>query len=361
MDFNWFSIACVLILLVPLGQVIWAGRSEPARARWSRFLVALLTGTLAFGLLGAAVVQGTIDESPSSFDMLLQFLVAVDPSRLLFRTFDGAALHHLSVFLVPAGLLAVALRRAGWGSVAVAAILLVGLLLPMAGKLVWFGRLRSAGLLDVGGAACVHVLGATYACVIGRFLPPPQQDRTEPAVGAARSLSLLLMIVGFAAYMLTCATMQSPAEAPAAMWNVVRAGVAGAMASVLFSRVRGDRDAAESVVTASVMAMVASAAGGGTSPLMIPIVLGLICAVISPALRVVLRRELNVPDETGLLTAHLFGGIVGAIAAAPFAGPPDGMRQQLVLQMVGAGLTLGVGFIAGTLTGAICRFGLRWR
>jgi len=248
--------------------------------------------------------------------------------------------------------------------------LLVGAVLyPLAGNWIWGGGWlanlgsnlnQGHGLIDIGGAGQVHLLGATAALAgILVFLPRRSSSakRGEPIPLPPVHLPLLavlgagLLLVGGPAWMLLNPLMDLQALDLSRMaLNSILAAAAAVLVPLLYTWfVVGTADPLMAVrgLAAGTIAILSAAA---FVPPWAALAIGVSVGLLTPLAVFAVDRVLRWDDPTAGLTVHGLGAIIGLLAIGLFADGNAGIGWN----GVGAGNYLGVarqgvtGFLAGT-------------
>jgi len=351
MDLNFFTLCSALILLLPIGLMLSAAADQSLGRLLRHALVAGCTAAFAFSLFGSAVLQGDPDR-----------LLACDSSRTLFRNFDGAAFHHAMLAIFAAGVLAATLpptpSLSTWrGSLAlsIAIAVLAGALFPSAAKLVWYGPLRRAGLIDIGGATALLALTAAFATTLLKLTTEPSRHEVVRNRSVLPGIGGLLTIVGWCALLYTTGVMQSPATCAQGAMNALRAAASAGIVAVLVVRAFGQDNGASRVLAAITMAVAATTALAGRAPAASAIMVGAVAGAIGPALVLFARRVIGRGPAGDTAAALWIGSFAACLLPVPYAGDPDGMGTQLLIQASAFAMCSGVGICAGILLSPLLR------
>jgi ammonia channel protein AmtB len=338
---QWFTLTCIAVALIPLGQFLWSLRFDSLRALLPRFVVAIAVSLIAFGALGAAIVQGDAEQ-----------LFGLARERLLFGGIDSSTLHYAMLMTIVAGFCAASLRNVGLFGLALLSLILGGAAIPAAMKWVWFGPMMRAGVIDIGGAAPLHIVGGAAAVAMARMTAELSRDR-----GAARfklaPTGLLLIVFGWRAYARTAGAMQSPATAGLGAFNALRAAAAAAVVAVIIARLNPDEAGYRTVAMSLIMAMAAVSAVGGRAPGGAALFIGAFSAFIAPTVRRFFERFVGARDDCGFIIAHFAGGAIALAAAAPFGSSSMPRLQHWAVQGMTLFLASAVGMFIGLSLGLI--------
>ncbi|MCS7032492.1 MAG: hypothetical protein NZ561_00690 [Phycisphaerae bacterium] len=342
MELNFFTVACLLSLsMVPGIYLLGGGRSQAEGGFW-RFAVAVAVGVTGFALVGSALMQGPGDQP-----------LPIDPAYLLARRFDTAALHYATLVAVICALLAAGANRLSLGWLAMTALMLGAVALPVAMKALWLGPMMRLGVIDIGGAS-VQAAGAACVLAVSAGLP---SCRREPDQDAPPSwaVGMILLLMGWVAYLFASGVMRSPATVVEGALNCLRASAVAAAVAVLVERIRGNRHPARSIAAGILLALVTIAPAAGRAPGVVVMAVGVLAPLVAPAMRRFCAQRFGVVDGAGIISAHLFGAIFGMTLATPFAVSIESLRIQLSLQMLAVTLALGLGAAMGLPVSMIAR------
>lgn len=341
MMLEWFTLTCIAVALIPLGQFLWSLRFDSLRHVLPRFAVAIAVSLIAFGGIGAAIVQGDVEQ-----------LLGLARDRLIFRSIDSSTLHYAMLMTIVAGFCAASLRNVGLFGLAVISLILCGVAIPAAMKWVWFGPMMRAGVIDIGGAAPLHILGGITAVAMSRMTAELSRELSTESFKLA-PIGLLLIVFGWMAYAMTAGAMQSPATAGLGAFNALRAAAAAAVVAVIAARLNPDESGYRTVAMSIVMAMAAVSAVGGRAPGGAALFIGALAAFIAPTVRRFFEKAVGVRDDCGFIIAHFAGGAIALAAAAPFGSEVMPKLQQWAVQGMTLFLASAVGMFIGLSLGLL--------
>ena len=367
----WLLLFGAMAILVRAGlATVTAGVVRPADVVDALLAAAadVAAAALAFWAVGACFLFGRNGD-----------LIAFDPNLILSQAIDsaGTEFFHTVVAIIGGAVVTGALVGRAKPYVAPAAsAVLAGVVFPIIGHLVWFGRLRHYNVVDFGGAASVHLPAAVFAAVAAAMVGNrPSTGRTpeEPtAASVGRSVPLVavgvvLLAVGWMPYLmgslLAHPTEFNPSDTPSAVgpalavtaMNTVLAGLAGMVTGMAYGRVRHGRADLFAAYLGLLGGLVAITPGcvavGNAGAVMI----GVVAGVAVPAAAGVLNRVVGLGDPVGLVAAHGVGAVWGVLATAVFAAGQSTIRH---VQLVGLQALLLVVALVISAVAAAATFGL---
>jgi Amt family ammonium transporter len=297
-----------------------------------RATIEIAVGILAYWLIGSAI-HGSWREIGHPMGSTALFLAAT--------------------FLIGPAVVSGATLERGRAIVGIAsAILLTGVLTPLAWKLLQWNWLVSRGFIDEAGAIFIHVSGGLAAAVaaiaIGPRLGKYNRDgSTNVILGhnlplAAGGILLIFAmwipyVAGFASY-----------GADAAL-NAVLAGAAGVVAAAIYCIARYGRSDVFLVFAGLLGGLVAITAGADLLSPSRAVAVGAVAGVIVPYAVVKLDMFWKIDDPGGGIAIHFIGGIWSALAVAILA--PGTWEQRI--GRIGAEAA-GLGMVVGLTLAASC-------
>ncbi len=265
-------------------------------------------------------------------------------------------------------------------------VILAGGTYPLFAHWVWGGGwLAQLGFVDAGGAMPIQAVGGITALAVTWILKPRRgkyaHDRMPLAIPGHNTVIVLLgcFLAWFGWIGLDCAgaTLYYGAEASRFVLIAANATLAAAsamLAAACVARLRFGKPDASLCANGWVGGLVASSAGCAVLPPAAAMIVGLVAGVLIPYAVGWLELNLRVDDPGGSVSVHLIGGIWGTLAVAfltragdwipqlvgiatllgfvfpvayglnwlldhfyPQRVPPEGERQGLDLQELGAG------------------------
>jgi Amt family ammonium transporter len=333
-------------LLVRVGMAWYAAglsRSKNAAGAVLRQVYDLCTATLAFILIGAAIMQANG-----------RFPLGLSPGLVL--DLGGYANHltlvNLALVLIACGIVpAVMGERSKFWPRGFTSVLLAGLVVPLAGQWAWNGWLRAQGFIDIAGASVVHMTAGLCAAA-GAVLVGPRggkynRDGSSNFIPGhsvpLASVGVVMMLIGWIAYVCAAAAVhrvsagggmldpmvQQLTVARAAL-NVLAAAAAGGLTALVCTQLRYGKPDIFLVYSGIMGALVAICASASIASMLFALCLGVFAGIAIPW--VVVRLDLNwkIDDPSGGIAIHGVGGALGALAAAiPATASNGSMFRQL--------------------------------
>ena len=392
MGFSLLFFAVMTVLVRAGLTVLTGGVLRPADAAAATLAAAADTAAavLAFWAVGAAFLFGHNGD-----------LLAFDWDLVLNQApRTGGEFFHAAAAVIGGGVVTAAVvGRARPGVTTVASAALAGVVFPVLGHLVWFGRLREMNVIDFGGASAVHIPAAVFAAVgvamVGSrsarstaTAAPTEPTRlehawghpglmrfVEPTVGDRAStvtIGAVLATVGWLAYLMgsliahptqfnamTDLAQAGPALATTAM-NALLAGAAGLAGGLSYGRARHGRADLFSAYTGLLGGLVAITPACVAVNNLGAAIIGGVAGLLVPAAAGLMRRA-RLDDPVGLIAVHGIGAVWGMLAAAMFAAGLQGglvwVRhfQLLALQSLAVAVSIVVSAVAAGLTFGLLR------
>ena len=318
--------------------------------------VLLARGGLFFYLCGStrsknaagAILRATADFCLAvlAFWAVGNAILSNDLAGVLGRrgTFGITAFFDCTIVLIATGAaLGGTLERAHFLPTLFISALVAGLLVPLAGRWEWYGWLYSLGFVDVGGAACLHIVGgigaAVGAVVIGPRGGKYNQDGSTnlipghsfPMVAAGA----MAMIFGILPQLAGCAILGHVDPAAAIASGLLAAAAAGISAMALGRYRYGITDVHLAII-GMLGGVVAASAGAGILPSWAAVLIGAVAGVLVPlaTVRIDLRRKID--DPSSAIAIHAVGGAWGLLATGILISGGIGFRlHQLLIQLIG--------------------------
>jgi Amt family ammonium transporter len=359
----WLPLLAAGALLIRVGQALAAvgtSRSKNAASASARNLCDFSITVLAFSLLG------------------IHLLTHGTSARFLGNSIDfpvnasALTLHFAAMALIASGLVAPAVAgRSRWRAPIVGSLLLSVLLFPLLGRWIWYGWLKSLGLIDIGGALPVHLAGALCAAVAvywvgprnGKYNHDGSTSIMPPHQAALPAIGTLLMIAGWLPYVMGSTLLRSydggaSAVASAAL-NALLAAAAGGLGGILLARLRNVQDDLSALCTGILGGAVAITAACGTIAPWQAAILGLIAGLLSPIAAQWLDFKCRLDDPGTVIAPHATGAIIAVLGAALFSPIDMPTRlHALAAACLGIGCVAIVTLLLSYLTfAALSRFG----
>jgi Amt family ammonium transporter len=215
------------------------------------------------------------------------------------------------------------------------AVLVGGLVYPLAGNWVWGGGWLASlgtnlgwghGFVDLGGSATVHLLGAGLALIgilaIGRRRPSRASQVVElpPAYFPLFSLTgALLAPIGWVA-MVLANPLVTPDLAPGLVAvTLTVAAVGGAAPGLLYSWLATGRTNPQLAARGVLAGLVAASAGGAFMTPVAAFAAGIAAGGLLPLVSYLIEHRLRWQDPNATLATHGLPGLIGALWVALWA------------------------------------------
>jgi Amt family ammonium transporter len=351
----WLVILALGALAARIGLCLFlsgASRSKNAAGAALRVLIDLCVGLLAFWGVGLAILT-------DRWGALLG----------LHSAFGASALFDATMVLIATGVaLGSTLERTRFEAPLVGSFLLAGLLVPLAGRWVWYGWLNHLGFVDMGGASVLYLTGGLCGAA-GAILAGPRFGKYNHD-GSAN------LIPGHSAPQLTCGAValafgmmwqifgcviihgsiaNSASDLSLAVVDPLLAAAAGGVIGLHHGRSRYGVFDLHFAVTGFLGGLVAASAGAGRLATPAAVFIGAVAGLLAThaAIRVDLRRKID--DPTAGIAIHVVSAIWGLLAAAALMTGVGSPAQRL--RLVGV-QTLGIAVI-GAMTFAASLIGFQ--
>jgi Amt family ammonium transporter len=279
--------------------------------------------------------------------------IGIDTS-LLFRDAPESAAReffYMTICLIGSSIVAGAIAERSKFYVGVlASAVLAGVIFPIAGHWVWFGKLSTFGFIDCGGTTVIHLSGAIFGAigvaVLGSRAGKYQRDGSSSSI-PGHSLPMLgvgvmLLLAGWFPYLLGCVC----AHAAPGQWddvvvgitatNIMLAGMGGVAGGLLYSHWRYRKPDLFFTYSGLLGGLVAISSGLVAVSAVGAIVIGVVAGILVPMIALVLDLNARLDDPIGLIAIHGVGAIWGTLATAIFA-QPDRFSDHFKLLAIQAG------------------------
>jgi Amt family ammonium transporter len=229
----------------------------------------------------------------------------------------------------------------------------------------WLGNLGfnlgyGHGVVDLGGAGTIHLLGGTVSLggmlVLGRRRPDSGQVPTMPPVylPLLAVLGLLLWTVGWSANMLAHPFYAGGGIPWANLLLSALAGMtAGATMSQLYAWFAAGQADALMAARGGAAGLIAVTAAAPFMPVWSALAVGGLAGMLVPFIVFLVEERLRYRDTAGALSVSLFGGLVGLLAMAIFSSGQHGAGWNNV------GLESYLGVESQGVTGLVAAAGFR--
>ena len=314
----WLLLCGIGALLIRAGSALHCSgmsRSKNSSGAVMRLVVDLALVCLSFWLIGAALMDS--QHGCINWKLLASAGQAGQPAVLFF--FLTAILISSSIVVGAIG------ERAKFFPACAASIALAGVVVPLAARWTlvggWLARL---GFVDFAGAAAIHLGGAAAALVfvffLGARMGKYNNDGSSNAIPGHNvpmaSVGVLLLFIGWIPYLLGFAG-PGPRAATVAI-NVVLAGSAGAVASLVYGHIRFYKPDLHFTYSGLLSGMVAISAAGNTESTLWAVGIGAAAGLAIPSAIILLDMVWKIDDVTGGIAVHSVGAVIGLLLA-PFA------------------------------------------
>ena len=365
----------ILLILFALGtlllrtgfalQASGSLRAKNAAGSILRITADAAAAALAFWAVGAAILFQTRN---GWFGFDTRFLFHQPPERACEEFF------HFTICLIGGAVVAGALAERAKFYVGVAAsALLGGLIFPIAGHWIWFGKLRDWGFIDFGGATAIHlsaaIFGTVGVAVVGSRAGKYNKDGSSNSIPGhslpMMGVGAMLLFVGWFPYLLGCVTAHWSVASQLddvilgiSATNILLAGMAGVAGGLIYSHFRyrkPDMFFAYGGLLGALVAIspgpVAVSSGGA-------IVIGLAAGFLVPIITLTLDLNARLDDPIGLIAIHGVGAIWGILATAILDTTDQTFTAHLSrLAIQSAGLAIVIVF--SSLAAAVLFLGLK--
>jgi Amt family ammonium transporter len=358
----------ICTLLLRIGFALQASGSLRAKNSASSILRITADGAaaaLAFWAVGAGLLFQT-KNAWIGFDF--KFFCSEPPD------FAGTEFFHFAICMIGGAVVAGALAERAKFYVGVAAsAVLGGIVFPIFGHLVWFGKLHAMGCIDFGGASVIHlpaaVFGAVGVAIVGSRAGKYNKDGSSNVIpGHAlplMGLGSMVMLIGWFPYLLGCVgthwfddrAMPTDINFGISAINILLAGMAGVAGGLSYSHFRYRKPDMFFAYGGMLGALVAISSGVAGVPNWGAVVIGFVAGILVPLCTLVIDLDAHLDDPIGLVAIHGVGSIWGLLATALFIQPRH-ISDNFRVLAVQAG-TIGLVLLVSTILAAGFFLGLR--
>jgi Amt family ammonium transporter len=354
----WVVTLAAGALLMRLGQALYqAGlvRSKNAASAVLRNIVDFAVVTIAFWLVGAAILQQTTSN-----------VFAVRVASFAARSdMYGTGFGLLALVLVVTGVENGAIaERARFRVGVLSSIMLAGLIIPTIARWVWGGWLGQKMFVDQAGASILHIPAGTVALVAAILIGPRtgkyNRDGSSNFIPGhslvLNQLGVLVMTIAFVPYVLAAVMINKSIVWVAAM-DVVLSASAGALVSLFIAKIRYGKVDVLVMCSGLLGGAVASTAGPGVSPVA-AVLIGIVAGILVPLATVLIDVKFRIDDPGNVIAIHLVGGLWGTLAAGvlkPHSIPFGQRMHDLGIQALGAGSALVLALVVSLVVFTIAR------
>lgn len=355
LDHVWTMTAAALVFFMQAGFLLLeagAVRAKNSINVAQKNLLDFLLSTLAFGLIGFAIMFGTSFRGLAGWDFGLAFLNMTGDWNFTFFVFQlvfcGTAATIVS------GAIAERMSLSGYMLIT----LMTGCLIyPVAGHWAWGGLLTGSedpwlarlGFIDFAGSTLVHSVGA-WIGLAAIFIIGPRQGKFDQDGGTRElhghspilsTVGALILWVGWVGFNGGSTTAGTP-EFAHVIANTMVAGAFGGVAQFLVGRFWHGYHRPEFIINGSLGGLVAVTAGCDAIGIHGAAIIGFTGGAVAFAGREVIERMLRLDDPVGAIGVHGFAGAWGTLMTAVFAHPErlmtDTRGEQILVQLLGIGI-----------------------
>jgi Amt family ammonium transporter len=331
MDSSAWIVFGTAALLLRAGFAIYLcgiSRAKDAGASVFRAIAEAAVGILAFWAFGAAILSG-------SWQMLFGGAVAGGVSGITDGDVGNAIFFPAAISLIASGIVTAATLERSRPIVWIAgAILMPGIITPLAWHWAWSQTFAHWGFFDLAGASFIHfaagVAAAVAAVAVGARSGKYNRDGSTNAVFGHNvplaSIGLLLMLTVWPACVGGFERMGISWEGKGILlgigplyFNTILCAAAAVVASMLYSHFRHSKVDVYIIYAGLLGGLVSISAGADLFSTPFAVLTGAVAGVIVPYAAVYLDLVWKIDDPAGVIAAHGVGGIWGALAAALFA------------------------------------------
>ncbi len=348
----WLVIFGVSSLLLRAGFALQASgslRAKNSAAAIVRVAAETAAAALAFWAFGFAVLH-----------QKQHAWIGVDTSLLLQESPGSVAeeFFYMTVCMIGGAIVSGAIAERSRFYVGVlASAVLAGLIFPIAGHWIWFGKLHDWQFIDFGGASLIHlsaaIFGAIGIAVVGSRAGKFNRDGSSSSI-PGHSLPMLgvgvmLLFAGWFPYLLGCSFARYLTYS---QWDevilgltamkIMLAGAGGVAGGLMYSHWRYRKPDLFFTFSGLLGGLVAISCGAVAVTSLGAILIGVIAGILVPMAALKLDQNGRLDDPIGLIAIHGVGGIWGTLATGifiPFAYPADRFRQ-LAIQAGGLALII---------------------
>jgi len=334
-----FGVAALLLRIGFALHSAGISRSKNTISCLFRATVEIAVGILAFWLIGSAI-HGSWREIAHPRGSTALFLAAT--------------------FLIGPAVVSGATLERGRAIVGIAsAILLSGILTPLAWKLLQWNWLVSRGFIDEAGAIFIHVSAGLTAAIAAIAIGPRigkynRDGSTNVILGHNLPLAsggILLIFAMWIPYVAAFASYGADAA-----FNAVLAAAAAIVAAAIYCIARYGRSDVFLVFAGLLGGLVAITAGADLLTPSLAVVVGAVAGLIVPYAVVKLDMFWKIDDPAGGIAIHCIGGIWSALAVAVLApGTWDQRIGRIGVEAIGLGMVVVLTLAASCLVFFILR------
>jgi Amt family ammonium transporter len=265
----------------------------------------------------------------------------------------------------PAILTGVIAERSKFYVGVICSAVLAGLVFPIAGHVIWFGKLHDLGFVDIGGATVIHLSAAVFAAigvaVVGSRAGKYNRDGSSSSIPGHSlpmlGLGVLLILAGWFPYLIGClfaavdnVGQVSDVSIGICAINIMLAGMGGVAGGLIYSHWRYRKPDLFFTYSGLLGGLVAISSGLYAVSSFGALITGLIAGILVPMFALILDLNARLDDPIGLIAIHGVGAIWGTLATAifiPFERFADHFRE-FALQAGGIVIVMLLATLAAT-------------
>jgi Amt family ammonium transporter len=262
--------------------------------------------------------------------------IGVDTGMLFRESPESAAreFFYMTICLIGPSIVtgAIAERSKFYVGVLASAVI-AGLVFPIVGHLVWFGKFHQLNFIDFGGASVIHLSGAVFAAigvaVLGSRAGKFNRDGSSSSIPGHSlpmlGVGVLLLFAGWFPYLLGCGLAHHLtlsqwddvifATTATKIFLAAAGGVAGGLIYSHWKYRKPDLFFTYSGLLGGLVAISSALVAVSSTG---AILIGLVAGILVPMFALKLDQGARLDDPIGLIAIHGVGGIWGTLATAIF-------------------------------------------
>lgn len=251
------------------------------------------------------------------------------------------------------------------------AIIMTGLIYPIAGHWVWGsgGWLSKLGMIDFAGSAVIHALGGSAALAaaifigprIGKFTPDGKSNIVPPSNLPLASVGAFILWFGWFGFNSGSTLSATNSAIGHIAITTMLSAAAGGAGCILFTMFRYKKADPPMVINGSLAGLVGITAGCSFVSDGAAMLIGVVCGVAMVLVTELLESK-GIDDPVGAFAVHGVSGSLGTLAVGLFAIPSmtKGYGQEYAGLFYGGGWRLLGVQAAGLVTVIVWGFALTW-
>lgn len=369
----WVVLTAAMILLMEGGfALLEAGfvRQKNAVSIIMKVFVDITFGALVFYFVGFGLMYGK-DVSGligSSGFMLRGDLshIQLNISHETYWLFQSAFV--IAVISIVSGAVA---ERIHFNAYILYAIIMTGLIYPVAGHWVWSvgGWLGKLGMIDFAGSAVIHALGGFAALAaaifigprLGKFTPDGKSNIVPPSNLPLASVGAFILWFGWFGFNSGSTLSATNGSIGHIAVTTMLSAAAGGAGCILFTMFRYKKADPPMVINGSLAGLVGITAGCAFVSDAAAMLIGAVCG-IAMVLATEFLESRGVDDPVGAFAVHGISGSLGTLAVGLFAMPSltKGVGQEYFGLFYGGGWNLLGVQALGLAVVSVWGFSLTW-